>query len=205
MIFPIDKVDAVQDPDERDDLINKILGALEPDDPPALSYLLVHVKTSNAVVQVMEALAKGRYPFKWRIQYLRDEFGGEPVPGGMVSREVPINRVKRNGDLVTPRALSLARQDGSYHGKYETTREYPIDLKGCFECGFEDAVYFLHNWGYNRKTKSAVTNKPEYSYEPVDLRDPSKGAKKHVRYWRYAEVSRADYPGLPEKKVKKGN
>lgn len=196
MIFQIDKIDAIDNPDERDEYINRILGNLKPDDPPFLSYLLVNADVSNAVVQTMEALASGRYSFVWRIKKLRGEFGEEPKHGDVVVRVVPINRQRRNGDLVTPRDLTRAKQDGTYSNRYELRREYRLDEKGCFSCDYSDAVYFLKTWGYNKKTNSAITRHPEYSYEPVDLRDATKGQKKHVRYWRYAEMDSADYARL---------
>lgn len=197
-IFPIEKIDAIYDEDDRDDAIRDILNSLPVDDPPFLSNLLIHADESNGVVQTMEELAAGDYPFRWKILILRDEWGNHPKPGEVVTREIPINRVKRDGDLVTPRVLSKAKKDGSYSKRYVKQRKFEIDKKGCITCKFSDAVYFLSNWGYNKKTNSAITNKPEYSYEPVDMRDPTKGQKKHVRYWRNAEMDKEGYAALPE-------
>ena len=195
MFFPLEKIEKEYDEDKRDAMIQEILSELQEDDPPFLSHLLVHYD-ENATVQVMEALASGHYSFEWKIKVLRDEWGNEVKPGENVTRPIPINRVKRDGDLVTPSVLSKARRDGSY-ARYEKNKPFQLDDRGCITCGFDDAVYFVNNWGYNKKTNSAVTKKPEYSYEPVDLRDPTKGMKKHIRYWRYAEMDEADYAKLP--------
>lgn len=196
MLFPLDKVENELDEDKRDEKIRAILNQCEADDPPFLSALLAHAD-ENSVVHIFEILSTNQYQFQWRLKYLRDEWGNEPVPGDKVIRSVPINRSKRDGDLITPREMTKAKKDGSYKGKYERDIEFPLDDKCCFRCGFDDAIYFLNNWGYNKKTDTAVTNKPEYSYEPVDMRDPTKGQKKHVRYWRYAEMDRKDYATLP--------
>jgi len=193
--FPLENVENEFDEDRRDEKIRDILDNLDPDDPPFLSNLLVH-KDENATLHVMEILASKQYPFVWRIQHLRDEWGNSMKPGEKVTRSIPINRQKRDGDLVTPREMSKARKDGSYGKKFERRKEFALDEKGCFTCEYDDAIYFLNNWGYNRKTKTAVTNKSEYSYEPADLRDPTKGQKKHIRYWRYAEMDRRDYADL---------
>lgn len=203
MIFPLDQIENERNEDKRDEKIREILQKCDPDDPPFLSNILVHAK-ENAVVHLMEILASGQYPFIWRIKHLRDEWGESKTPGDKVVRYLPINRVKRDGDLVTPREMSLAKKDGTYARKYEMAKEFTIDDKGCFKCGYEDAVYFLMNWGYNKKTNTAVTSKSEYSYEPVDMRDPTKGQKKHFRYWRYAEMDRKDYATLMPMGPQKG-
>lgn len=195
MFFPLDTVNKEYDEDKVDAMIRSILAECQEDDPPFLSALLVHAD-ENATVQIFEALSSSEYSFRWRILVLRDEWGNEVKPGSSVIRPIPINRIKRDGDLVTPRELSKARRDGSF-ARYEYLKAFPVDARGCFTCDFDDAVYFIHNWGFNRKTKTAVTKKPEYSYEPVDLRDPAKGMKKHIRYWRYAEMDKEDYAKLP--------
>lgn len=202
--FPLENVETEFDEDIRDEKIRGILDKFDSEDPPFLSNLLVH-SDENAVVHIMEILSSGDYPFVWCIKHLRDEWGRELRPGENVTRSIPINRVKRDGDLISPRIMSKAKKDGSYSRRFERIKEFPLDDKGCFKCEYHDAVYFLNNWGYNMKTKTAVTNKPEYSYEPVDMRDPTKGQKKHVRYWRYAEMDRNDYAALmPFQKSKKG-
>jgi hypothetical protein len=204
MFFPLEKIEQVLNEDVRDEKIREILAKLDKDDPPFLSNLLVHAD-ENAALHVMEILASGQYPFVWRIQHLRTEWGDTLKPGDKVTRAIPINRVKRDGDLITPREMSKARKDGSFSKKFEQIKEFKLDDKNCFTCGYSDAVYFLHAWGYNRKTNTAVTGKPEYSHEPVDMRDPTKGQKKHIRYWRYAEIDRKDYAALmPIEKGKKG-
>jgi hypothetical protein len=201
MFFPHEQIENEWDEDKRDDIIRDILNNASPDDPPFLSNILVHAD-ENWAVHLMEVLSSGDYQFTWRIQSLRNEWGEQLKPGQSVVREIPINRVKRDGDLVTPRVLSRAKKDGSYDRRYERKKEFKLDSKCCFECKYGDAVYFLNNWGYNKKTNTAVTKKPEYSYEPADLRDPSKGMKKHVRYWRYAEMDKDDYAKLPDQNQK---
>lgn len=196
MFLNLDEFEKELDGDKQDELIHEALNNCDADDPPFLSAILVHAE-ENAALRTMEILASGQYPFQWHIMVLRGEFGESFKPGDVVTRVVPINRVKRNGDLVTPRVMSLAKKDGSYERKYERKKQFKVDSKGCISCGYDDAVYFLNNWGYNKKTNSAVTKKPEYSYEPVDVKDFTKGQKKHVRYWRYAEMDKFDYEALP--------
>ena len=205
MFFPLDEIEKELDEDKQDALIHATLEGCDVDDPPFLSAILVHAK-ENSAFRTMEILATEQYPFLWHIKVLRDEWGNVPgTPewlkyhnGAMVvERTIPIGRIKRNGDLITPRTMSLAKRDGSYYRKFERKKQFKIDHKGCISCRYDDAVYFLNNWGYNQKTNSSVTSKPEYSYEPVDMRDPSKGQKKHIRYLRYAEKDLEDYKNLP--------
>jgi len=208
-IFPLELVENIEDEDLRNDKIIEMLNEMDQEDPPFLSNILIHSQ-ENAAVHLMEILADGQFPFVWKLQFLRDEWGRTVgaeydernrvgyKPGDSIYREIPINRVKRNGDLVLPMELSIAKKDGSYERKYERKKQFKLDAKGCFECEFDDAVYFLYNWGYNKKTKTAVTKKSEYSREPVDLRDPSKGMKIHLHYWRFAEMDLASYKALPK-------
>ena len=202
MFFNLDEINREPDQDKQDKMIRAALEECTQDDPPFLSAILVHHE-ENASALTMEILASGAFPFQWRLKALRGEFGEDMKPGDVVCRDIPINRVNRKGDLVTPRVMSLAKKDGSYDRKYEQRKQFKLDAKGCFLCGYDDAAYFLFNWGYNKKTNTAVTRKPEYSFEPVDLRDPTKGQKKHVRYWRYAEMDKDDYASLPEPQMKK--
>lgn len=192
MFLDLEGLDGINDEDKRDEKIRSILDVLDPDNPPFLSALLAH-KDENSAQHTFLILASGQYAFEWRIKALRDEWGNPVNPGDDVTRCMPINRVKMDGDLVTPTVLSKAKKDGSFERKYEKVKKFRVDKYGCFQCGFDDAVYFLNNWGYNLKTRSAVTDKPEYSYEPVDMRDPTKGQKKHIHYRRYAEIDREDY------------
>jgi hypothetical protein len=211
MFFPLEDIEKELDGDKQDELIHGVLAKCDQNDPPFLSAILAHAN-ENGAFRVMEILSTDQYPFQWKIKVLRDEWGA--VPGTeewenshgkrmVVEREIPIGRVKRNGDLVTPRVMSLAKKDGSYDRKYVQRKQFKIDDKCCISCRFDDAVYFLNNWGYNQKTNSAVTKKPEYSYEPVDIKDPQAGMKKHVRYWRFAEKDREDYAKLPNMQAKK--
>ena len=145
----------------------------------------------------------GGRPFEWKILVRRDEWGNAPAPGEKVARRVPINRkfLDNNDARYTHSTqINQAKVDGSYPDRFEESREYEVDEKGCITCHFDDAGYFLFNWGIHHKTNRGMCSKPEYSTEPV--LSPS-GDKLHVHYWRYSEVDADDYRQLPNREAPK--
>lgn len=89
--------------------------------------------------------------------------------------------------------MNAAMIDGSFSERFEANRRYVVDEKGCIQCRFTDAGYFLQHWGVHFRTNRGMCGKPEISKEPCKTRT---GEMLHVWYWRYAEVDAAQYAKL---------
>jgi hypothetical protein len=202
------RIRAEQDEVARHEVAKEILSTYRPDNPPYLSDIFVNWKNGGQMLlialeeQEKEEQRKGvaGKPFTWKILIRRDEFGNVPQPGEVVERVEPINRKDRKHHPVRPGDLNAARTDGTFKEKYESRREYIVDPRGCIECSFQDAGYFLFNWGVHHKTNRGICNKPEHSGEPVKTPD---GQHLHVWYWRYSEVDKGTYAELPERTLEK--
>jgi hypothetical protein len=193
----------MKDPTLQREYVTDCLRGLAPSDL-SLSDLIINHLTHQPVLTLLAEKDESdrqsmRQPWVWRIQVLRDEWGDVPQPGDVVARVVPKNRKTRQGP-VSASDFNRAMVDGSFSQKYEDRREYKVDDKGCILVPFGDAVFFLQHYGYNSVTGHAVCGKPEFSEEPVKC---PRGGQRHVHYWRYSEISEADYARLPPR-VKPG-
>lgn len=197
-----DRFKLVPDNDDRVEIALEELNKFSPSDPPPLSDIYANLNNGGqAILIALEALDKqhnrvGGKPFTWKIQVLRDEWGNVPQPGEVVNRVLPINRKNRKSHPVPGRVLNAARMDGSFAEKFEQRVEYVVDPKGCIECTFNDATYFLFNWGVHFRTGYGMCGKDQHSQEPV--KSPN-GQTLHVWYWRYTEVPADRYEKLPER------
>lgn len=162
-----------------------------------LSDVLIRAGYEGGVVLIelakleTTALRSRRKPQTWNIFVLRDQWGNVPGPGDKVIK------IDKRPDLGTSGNRNIAKLDGSYAERYEDRIEYEVDEKGCITCTFTDAGHFLNLWGVHGRTNRTMTTKPEHSEEPCDC--PG-GGKKHVWYWRYKEVTAAEYEKLPRRK-----
>lgn len=179
------------------------LAQFEPRDPPYLSDIFVNLNDGGQAALVAlehhdraQRMRSGGQPFIWTVQVRRDEWGNVPSPGDKVVRKVPINRKNLDYQPVRSSVLNSAMVDGSFSEKFEDIREFEVDSKGCISCMFDDAGYFLFNWGVHHKTNRGMCGKQEYSTEPVGAPN---GNKLHVHYWRYSEVDADDYKKLPKR------
>jgi hypothetical protein len=188
-----------KDLDRRMQIIHDQLDKFDDDDPHDIGSLYVEREDREGIGLFFIALGSPEYAhFRWRIQVLRDEWGKEKKPGEYIERSIPVNRKTIDGKLISAKVMSNAKRNGSFSQKYERIRKYKIDEKGCItNVPYDDAAYFIYNWGFNRKTGFAITDKHEYSREPVDVKDHTKGFKKHIHYWRYSPVSKVDYENMP--------
>jgi hypothetical protein len=143
-------------------------------------------------------MAPARQMRLFRIHVLRDEWGNEPPAFMTVSRDIELPPKTRDDRLISNRALNDMRRRGTYNGKYVITRKYELDDRGCFECGYEDAGYFLSEFGVsfesNPKMALAANGRRELSGGPCKAPD---GTLKHVWYWRYEEAPPWYYVNLP--------
>lgn len=199
-----DRFKLVPDNDERFTLALDELAKFAPDNPPSLSDVYGNLNNGGqAILVALEHLEAqnnrvGGKPFVWKIKVLRDEWGNVPKPGEIVERAIPVNRKNRKFHPVPARVLNSAIVDGSFSERFEDRHQYAVDPKGCIECTFHDAAYFLFNWGVHYKTGYGMCGKDEHSREPVKAPD---GQTLHVWYWRYAEVPRAAYETLADRVV----
>lgn len=183
------------------------LSKFTPDNPPYLSDIRLRLDEGGQPLlialeeQEKREMRPGGKPFMWKILVRRDEWGNVPQPGEKVVRTIPVNRKNRDHQPVKSQQYNAAMVRGSFEDEYEVKNEYVVDDKGCIECSFTDAGYFLFNWGIHHKTNRGMCDKRELSTEPCKA--PS-GNMMHVHYWRYSEVDHIDYEALPPRTVDKG-
>ena len=168
-----DKFKDIEDKVERAMVIMEELRQFAPDNPPYLSDIFVNVNDGGQAALIaleqhdqQQRMRPGGRPFEWKILVRRDEWGNAPAPGEKVARRVPINRkfLDNNDARYTHSTqINQAKVDGSYPDRFEESREYEVDEKGCITCHFDDAGYFLFNWGIHHKTNRGMCSKPEYS------------------------------------------
>lgn len=193
----------IADKTERMIAVMGELAKFKADDPPYLSDVYVNLVDGGQTAlialdrQEKSQMRPGGHPFTWKILVRRDEWGNPPSPGDKIRRVIPINRKDEDSRPVSPKVFNSARVDGSFANRFEEVREFVVDSKGCITCGFQDAGYFLFNWGIHHKTGYGLSNKPEYSSEPVHPPGAPEGTMMHVHYWRYSEVDAEDYEKLP--------
>lgn len=176
------------------------LAKFTPDNPPYLSDVYLNLDEGGQAILIAleeQENLRGQQPFKWKIEVIKDEWGNVPQPGEKLIRAIPKNRKNRDGVPVGSREFNNAMVRGSYADEFEDRIEYVIDDKGCIECTFSDAGYYLFNWGIHGKTRRGMCNKREYSGEPCKAPN---GDKIHVHYWRYAEMDKDMYAALPVRK-----
>jgi hypothetical protein len=180
-----------------------------PDDPPYLSDLILNAK--NGGIPVLEAVSyhyeenrdNESSQFRWKIQVIKDEWGNDPSPGDVIRRRIKREEYYKPGKPIPSQELSVMKADGSYEKKFIRWNEYKVDEKGCIDCAFADAMWFLtcfgkHSYGGGRISIHAV----EHSGDPLD--SPS-GDKLHAWYWRHQEASKEQYAELPKIKKRVGH
>ena len=190
--------------DEIDLLCGHITEECDGTEPPFLSDLILNIdKGGQAIMialgarEIQDMQKPDEYRFKWKIQVLCDEWGNKPQQGDVVTRVAMKNLYKREGIPTSGKEISRSKVDGSYSKRFEDRYDYVVDDKGCVECGFTAASYFLNVYGVHAVTKYSLTTKPELSGGPSKAPD---GQMLHVHYWRYKEMNAAMYEALPKLK-----
>ncbi|MFA5377724.1 MAG: hypothetical protein WC455_18380 [Dehalococcoidia bacterium] len=200
MNFNFDDISKIYDRNSRFQFVERELAKLQKNDPPFISDCIIRADSFGGYV--LKVLSEdelkcltARIPgFRWRIRAHRTEWGSVPKPGEYVIRTFPINRKNRDEQPVSADVINTSISDGSYRERFEMEKKFLIDDKGCIECGYDDAAFFLINNGMHSKTKTAICRHPEHSTEPC--KSPS-GQMLHVWYWRYSEIDEKDYANLP--------
>jgi hypothetical protein len=195
----------LQDIVQKTDRAREVIADCKPGEPLFLSTAVVKRDADSSVVlkelaiEEESSLLSRRDPMIWKILVLKDEWGNVPNPGDKVVKVTP--KPLKRGDAVIPiDERNVAMMDGSYKDLYEDRREYIVDEKGCIDCSFTDAVYFLSTRGKHLKSNRPMTTMHEMSTEPVLAPD---GNKLHVHYWLYKEMTKESYEKLPLRKVSK--
>lgn len=145
-----------------------------------------------------EAMLSGNVR-KYRIRILQDEWGNKPKPGDKIVRTIQKHHRDKAGRKMRINHVNDMRRRGTYKKEFITERVYVIDDKGCIECPFEDAGWFLSEYGvhFESEPRMAICGRKELSGAPCKCPD---GTLKHVRYWRYEEAPPWVYDKLPSLK-----
>jgi len=185
------------------DYCEKIARNMDFDDPICLSDCLAGHDDGGQLLRIKIAEYDSECTFlqiprpTWRIKVIRDEWGNPPNPGDKIGRRYkrPLTK-ERNGETIPYSGDELSKMIamGTYEQKFHTYKYFTVDEKGCIECTFHDAIYFLNLWGIHFSTGMRLTSKEEHSTEPVECPD---GQERHVWYWRYKECPNDIYNKLP--------
>ena len=198
------EITACRTQDEIDRKVASIMAECEKTEPPFISDLIVGISDGGQAImkalgdrELRELEMQDGDRFRWKIKVLCDEWGNAPQPGDAVERVVMKGLYKRDGVPVGSTVMSRAKVDGSYSDRFENRYKYVVDDKGCVECGFTAAGYFLNVYGVHSITGYSLTTKLEHSGGPSKAPD---GQMLHVHYWRYKEMDKAMYEALPKLK-----
>jgi hypothetical protein len=201
--FDYNKVANIAQKNEKYEYTRGVIDKCKPGDPIQLSDCLVNKSNWGGMVlfelgaKNQEDIMNGSTPMMWKIKVLCDEWGNKLGPGDSVYKKVRKTLIKRDGKPVDSSAISTAILDGSYDEKFVTRKKFELDEKGCINCNFDDAVYFLNREGVHAVTGRTLSFKPATSREPLETPN---GQKLHCHYWKYREVTAEQYKKLPKLK-----
>jgi len=160
-----------------------------------LTDAITHDRYGGALVSETLANEPAFKDAKWKIRVLKDEWGNPPKPGDLVVRKIQRNLVDRAGRKLRSNAVNAMKRQGSFEKKYIDKREFVVDDKGCIECGYGDAIWFLRVRGVHYKTGEGLGGFREHSSGPC--KSPN-GDLLHIHYWRYSEAPPWVYADLPD-------
>lgn len=186
--------------DELGNLLDEIVKSYPLDDPPFLSDALAKIYSGGYyLIKKLGDLWENRKErhHRWKIRILCDEWGTPPKPGDIVRRWTSKNRRDNVGQLVRNVVRNASIAAGTEKEDFYNCTEFVVDEKGCIECEFDDAMYFLNVYGIHSRSKRALN--PQYtkakSREPVV--DRNDGQSKYIHYHRHMEVDARQYAALP--------
>jgi hypothetical protein len=137
---------------------------------------------------------------RFKIKVRCDAWGDKPNPGDIVERKIMKPLTDRSGNLLRNNVINDMRRRGTFEKQFIEVRKFEVDEKGCIDCGYNDAVFFLTEFGVHFETHAAICGRREVGGSPSKCPD---GGMKHVRYWRYEEVPPNVYDKLPSLKRSK--
>ena len=154
---------------------------------------------------------------RYKILVMRDEWGNVPQPGDKVIHKIAKPFKDARGRRLPSKNPYL--RDGTYERKFMNVREYTVDERGCIECDYRSAAFFISQYGVHYDPKGgAVCRRKELSggtcrvmgpdgapiplldgngNQMVDANGNPRFVEKYVWYWRYKEVPPWDYENLP--------
>lgn len=155
----------------------------------------------------------------YKINFFRDQWGEPTKPGDVVERVIELPFVDARGKKMSNKAELI--RSGRYEKEFIDRHRYTLDDRCCIECGYDDAVWFLVEYGVHYDPDGgAISRKKEISGGPCKVLDerrqpipatddkgkPLYGAageprfmEKHVWYWRCKEVPPWDYDKMPSR------
>lgn len=186
---------------ERSVYLAKEIDGVDPSNPLELSDALSQKNSSGAwVLQALgnkqqDMLRGGQYEglTKWKLEVLSDEWGNTVGPGDVVVRKVPkYNTLKQ---LKAKDALdrNVSLMNGTYDEEYNDYRKFVVDKKGCIECTFDDAVYFLNTKGVHFFSGKSLAGESRDSVAPMTAPN---GQELKKQNWLYREVTSEAYKNL---------
>ena len=134
---------------------------------------------------------------RWKIRAIQDEWGNEYKPGDKVVRKITKPYRDKAGRKYRSNAINDFKRRGVYDKMFVEKREFIVDDKGCIDCSYDDAAFFLTEFGTHYASGEALCGRRELSSGPCKAPD---GSEKHVRYWRYSEAPQDVYDNLPSLK-----
>lgn len=138
---------------------------------------------------------------KWKLFVMRDEWGNVPKPGDKVVREILRPFKDRAGRKLRSTAMNDMRRRGTFNRDLVIRREFTVDDKGCIECTYDDAAWFLQEHGVHfEDTGAAICGRREIAGGQCRAPD---GNMRTVWYWRYWEAPPWVYDKLPSLNQKK--
>lgn len=140
-------------------------------------------------------------PRRWKLRVLRNEWGVEPPELKFIERRVMLPLKDEAGRVLRSRIINDMKRRGDFDRNFIETRKFAVDDKGCIECTFDDAGWFLQEFGKHFETGIAICGRRELSGGPCKAPD---GSMKHVWYWRFEEAPSWVYDKLPVLKKKRG-
>jgi hypothetical protein len=136
---------------------------------------------------------------KFKIRAHHNEWGEEYKPGDIIVRKVQKPLRDKGGRKLRNNAVMDLKRRGLFEKEFVETRTFNVDEKGCIEAYFEDAGWFISEYGFHWDGGGAICGRREMSREPCKAPD---GSLKHVRYWRFSEAPPEIYKTLPNLKKK---
>ncbi len=110
-------------------------------------------------------------PRKWKLRVLRNEWGEEPPALKFIERRVMLPLKDEAGRTLRSRVINDMKRRGDFDRTFMQTRRYEIDDKGCIECTYEDAGWFLQEFGKHFETGIAICGRRELSGGPCKAPD----------------------------------
>jgi hypothetical protein len=138
---------------------------------------------------------------RWKIRAIQDEWGNKYKPGDKVTRRIQKPLKDKAGRKYRSNAINDFIRRGTFEKMFIELREFVVDDKGCIDCSYDDAAWFLTEFGTHYNSGVALCGRRELSSGPCKAPD---GSERHIRYWRFSEAPQEVYEQLPAlKKTRK--